>query len=67
MAYARIVTKGRGTIIRNMWMNGKSAHDVNQIATVLESLICEELDILKVEVDYTNCNDSTTIEDYDPK
>lgn len=66
MAFARIVTLGRGTIIRNIQMNGKPTHSVNQVATVLESLICEELDILKVEVDYTDCNDSKTIEGYNP-
>ncbi len=66
MAFARIVTRGRGTIIRNIQMNGKPTHDVNQVATVLESLICEELDILKVEVDYTDCDNSKTIEGYTP-
>jgi len=62
MAYARIVTNLRGTAIRTVMLNGKTTHEVNQIATVLESLICEELDILKVEVDYTDCDDSKTIE-----
>lgn len=68
MAYARIVTIGRHTAIRTVKLEeGQSTHAVNQIACTLESIICEELDILKVEVDYTGCDDSQTITGYDPR
>ena len=67
MAFARIVTIGRGTIIRNMKLaDGQPTAAVDQIATTLESLICEELDILKVEVDYTGCDDSDNLTGYTP-
>ena len=67
MPYARIVTISRGTAIRTVKLEaGQSTQAVNQIATTLESIICEELDILKVEVDYTGCDDSDNITRYDP-
>ncbi len=62
MAYARIITIGNRTVIRSMKMDGKTTDEVNQIACTLESLICEELHILKVEVDYEGCNNSRTLE-----
>ena len=56
MAYARIVTKGRGTIIRNVTMKeDTSTWAVDQIAKLLDSIIAPDADILKVEVDYTGC------------
>lgn len=68
MPFARIVTRGRGTAIRTVKLEeGQTTYAVNQIACTLESIICEELDILKVEVDYTGCDDSQTIEGYDPE
>ncbi len=67
MAFARIVTVGRGTAIRTVKLDdGRATGAVDQIATTLESIICEEKDILKVEVDYTGCNDSDVITRYDP-
>ena len=61
MAYVRIVTIGKGTVIRNMKMDGYSTKAVDSAATALESIICEERDILKVEVDYEGCDDSNTL------
>ena len=58
MAYARIVTKKRGTVIRQVRFPTKTyISEVDQIAKVLDSLIAPEADILKVEVDYTGCVD----------
>lgn len=68
MSYARIVTIGRGTAIRTIKLEeGETTDAVNQIACTLESIICDELDILKVEVDYTGCDDSQTITGYNPQ
>lgn len=55
MAYVRIVTRKRGTTIRNIKMNGYTIQAVDQAATSMESIIHDELSILKVEVDYTDC------------
>ncbi len=66
MAFARIVTVGRGTVIRSMKLDFKTTAQVDNIATTLESLICEELDILRVEVDYTGCDDSDNLAGYTP-
>lgn len=62
MAYARIETSKRGTIIRNIkfpW--GTPTEEVDRIATTLESLITDDRDILKVVTDYTGCDDSDTL------
>ncbi len=66
MAYARIVVKKTGTVLRTMKMDGWSTGTVDSIATTLESIISEDLDILEVQVDYEDCNDSLTIENYRP-
>ncbi len=60
MPYARIVTVKKGTVIRCVKLEeGQSTFAVDQIADTLESIICEERNILKVEVDYTGCNNTT--------
>ena len=59
MAYARIVTVKKGTVIKNVKLDGVSVDAVDSAATALESIICEERDILRVEVDYNECYDST--------
>lgn len=67
MAYARIVTIKKGTVIRCVnFDDGQHTDSVDLIATTLNSIICEELNILKVEVDYTGCDNSQTVEGYDP-
>ena len=69
MAYARIVTKPRGNVIRSVNFKvseGVTTAEVDGIASTLESIICEENDILTVEVDYTGCDDSDTVVRYDP-
>lgn len=67
MPFARIVTVGKGTAIRTVKLEeGQSTHAVNQIACTLESIICDELDILKVDVDYTGCDDSDNLTRYNP-
>ena len=58
MAYARIVTVKNGTVVKNVKLNGCSTYTVDQAATALDSIICEDKDILKVEVDYEGCDDS---------
>lgn len=59
MPYARIVTVKKGTVIRCVKLaEGQSTWAVDQIADTLESIICEERNILKVEVDYTGCNNA---------
>lgn len=68
MPFASIVTRGNGTVIRKVKLEeGQTTHAVNQIACTLESIICEELHILKVEVDYTGCDDSHTLNGYNPQ
>ena len=59
MAYARIVTRVRGTVIRcAKWQIGTfSIATVDRIANTLDSIIAPDADILKVEVDYTGCVD----------
>jgi len=42
-------------------MDGHSTYAVDKASTALESIICEDNDILRVEVDYTGCNDSHTL------
>ncbi|MEE8208396.1 MAG: hypothetical protein V3T88_05525 [Nitrosomonadaceae bacterium] len=66
MAHARIVVNRTGTVIRNMKMDGQSTHELNQVAATLESIICEDFDILRIEVCYEGCDDSKTVEDYNP-
>ena len=67
MPFARIVTVKNGTVIRTVKLaDGQTTYAVNQIACTLESIICEELDILKVEVDYLGCDDSDNLTHYDP-
>lgn len=67
MPSASIITRGNGTVIRNVKLDeGQTTHAVNQIACTLESIICEELHILKIVVDYTGCDDSDNITDYEP-
>ena len=67
MAYARIVTVKKGTAIRTVKLeDGQSTESVDHIATTLSSIIENERDILKVEVDYTGCDNSDTLSRYDP-
>jgi hypothetical protein len=67
MAYARIVTIGNGTVIKKVRLEaGQSTDAVDSIAAVLSSIIVEEQHILKVEVDYTGCNNEDVITRYDP-
>jgi len=61
MAYVKIVTNKKGTVVRNIPMVGHSTQAVDNVATTIESLICEERNILHVEVDYEHCDDSRTI------
>ena len=56
MPYARIVTRKRGTVIRNVKLGDLATiQDVDQLAALLDSIIAPDSDILKVEVDYTGC------------
>lgn len=58
MAYARIVVIKTGTIVKNVKLpEGTCTRTVDQAATALESIICEDKEILKVEVDYEGCDD----------
>jgi uncharacterized protein (UPF0212 family) len=67
MPYARIVTIQNGTAIRTVKLeDGQTTYAVNQIACTLESIITEDLNILKIEVDYTGCDDSDNITNYEP-
>ena len=62
MAYASLVTNGKGTTVRKVkFTDGSTTDEVDQVATTLESLICEERDILHVVTDYTGCDDSRTV------
>jgi len=61
MAYVRLVTNKKETVIRNMDMTGHSICAVDKAVNALESIICEERDILHVEIDYSGCDDSKTI------
>ena len=61
MAYARIVTKKNGTVIRNVKLDGHSTHAVDSAATALSSIIWDERKILAVEVDYEGCDDSNNL------
>ena len=67
MSYARIVTTKNGTVIREVTITeGKSTWAVDQIATILSSIIENDRDALTIEVDYTGCNNSDVITRYDP-
>jgi len=67
MSYARIVTIQNGTAIRTVKLEaGQTTYAVNQVAATLESIISEDLNILKIEVDYTDCDDSDSITRYEP-
>lgn len=61
MAEVRIVTNGNNTVLRRLNMTGHSTNAVDQAATAMESIICEEKEILHIEVDYEGCDDSKTI------
>ena len=64
MAYARIITRKNKTIIRTINFPvtlGVTTAEVDGIAATLDSIICEDKDILAVEVDYTGCDDSGTL------
>ena len=62
MAYASLVTNGKGTTVRKVkFKEGSTTDEVDQVAVTLESLICEERDILHVETDYEGCDDSSTL------
>lgn len=58
MAFARIVTNGKGTVIKNVNMTGHSTNAVDKAAVALSSIIIDEQHILHIEVDYEGCNDS---------
>ncbi len=67
MPSASIITIENGTVIRNVKLDeGQTTDAVNQIACTLESIICEELHILKIVVDYTGCDDSDNLTYYEP-
>lgn len=66
MASVKMVVIKTGTIIRNIKMEGSTIDKINQVACTLESIISEDLKILKIEVDYEGSNDSQTIEGYNP-
>ena len=67
MSYARIVTVENGTAIRTVYLEeGQPTYAVNQVAATLESIISEDLKVLKIEVDYTDCDDSDNITYYEP-
>jgi len=61
MAHVRIVTNRKGTVLRHIKMTGHSTVAVDKAAVALESIICEDKDIVHVEVDYDGCDDSKTI------
>lgn len=61
MASVKIVTKVKGTVIRHMNMTDHSTGAVDQAATMLDSIIRDERDILEVLVDYEGCDDSKTL------
>ena len=60
MAYARIVTIGKGTVIKTVLYKtpAPTTGEVDRAATALESIIMREGHILKVEVNYDGCDDS---------
>lgn len=57
MAYVRLVTKGRGTILRNFKMDGKGVREVDNLAAAMDSLITDERDVLCIEVSYDSCDE----------
>ncbi len=62
MPSVKIVTNKNGTIVRNLILpTGTCTYTVDQGATALESIICEDKDILHIEVDYEGCDDSNTV------
>ena len=66
MAFVKLVTNKKGTVLRNMSFTGSTTGTVDQAARTLESIIFEERDIIHVEVDYEGCDDSDTVQYYDP-
>ena len=62
MAYVRLLTRDRGTILRNFTMDGKSVGEVDNVAVAMDSLIIGEEDILCIEVDYTGCDEPALYE-----
>ncbi len=60
MAYVKLVTNEKGTVLRNIDMTGSTIGEVNQAATSMESVVAEEREIVHVEVNYDGC----TLEDY---
>jgi len=67
MAFVKIITNEHGTVLRNINMTGHSTKAVDQAAVALESIICEEREIVHIEVDYEGCDDSKTIEGIFPE
>ncbi len=61
MASVSIVTNVKGTTLRKLDMTGHSTQAVDQAADALLSIICEEREIVHVEVDYEGCDDSKTL------
>lgn len=61
MAYARIVVIKTGTVVKNINLTGHATWAVDSAATALSSIICNDRQVLKVEVDYEGCDDSKTI------
>lgn len=55
MAWVKLVTNKKDTVIRTIDMTGYSTTAVDKAATALESIIVAERDILHVEVDYEGC------------
>lgn len=61
MAFVSIVTNGKGTTVRKLDMTGHTTNAVDSAADALLSVICDEREILHIEVDYEGCNDSKTV------
>ena len=61
MPSVKIVTNAKATVVRNVKLpEGTATYTVDQAATALESIICEDKDILHIDIDYEGCDDSKT-------
>ena len=60
MASVSIVTNSKGTVLRKVDMTGHSTKAVDQAANAMGSIICDEREIVHIEVDYGGCDDSKT-------
>lgn len=55
MAHVAIVANETGTVLRKLNMTGHTVSAVDKAATSMESIICEDREIVHVEVDYDGC------------